>query len=372
MPRTAVTQEYYDFTSGKPVDYTTAPFPSQIDTLKEFLVQAEKFEPLIQAPGYFNFPKPKDIPEELLMPFGKWIEKYKLQTAMPFIYSSTGLGVGNMTNELTLYALQSFGASMARSTIGTQKSFVPATLRNQDIYDAVGKKLGKDVYYETTVIDTKRGPKGVTVTIENHKTGKKTLVKAKRLLISIPPTAKNTAVFDLDKNEKKVLGKLYYSNEFTGLINNPNLKANWSYFNMPAAAAPNNPLIMPEVPFTARIDAMGNGTIFRVTFIGDDHTTACEAKALIQKDFERLIKTGAIPADKKNNNKVSWVDFSPHLAMHARVSRDELEKGFMQDFNALQGQRSTWWTGGAWAVNFQTHLWQYDDLIMPKMLKGLK
>jgi hypothetical protein len=371
FPRATVTQEYFDFRTGEAVDFQPQPFPAQLAALEEFRVQAEKFESIIQAPGYFNFPEPDDIPEELLMPFGEWIEKHNLQTAMPFIHSSTGLGVGNMTRELTLYALQAFGASMARSTLGSQGSFVPATLRNQDIYDAIGKTLGKDVYYQSTVIESQRSKKGVTVLVRDSITNEVTKIEAKRLLISIPPTPKNTAVFDLDKNEQDVLGKLYYNNEYTGLVNNENLAANWSYFNMPAASAPDNYLVLPEAPFLARIDAMGNGTIFRLTFVGDTNTSACEAKSLMQKDLDRLVESGAIEPAEDGDNTLSWVDFSVHDSMHARVLREEVEGGFFQRFNALQGQRSTWWTGGAWAVNFQTHLWEYDDLIIPMMLEGL-
>lgn len=371
MPRAVTTQEYFDFKSGEPVDFNPQPFPAQLEALERFRVEAERFEPLIQGPGYFDFPEPEEIPEELLMPFGEWIEMHDLQTAMPFIYSSTGLGVGNTSAEMTLYALQAFGASMARSTLGSQGSFVPATLRNQDIYDAVGRELGEDVYYQSTVTKSTRTDKGVSVVVKSHSTNETTLIKAKKLLISIPPTASNTAVFDLDENEEQVLGKLYYNNEFTGLINNANLAANWSYFNMPAASAPDKYLVLPEAPFTARIDAMGNGTIFRVTVVGDGETTAEEAKALVQGDLDRLVASGAIEEAESGNGAVSWVDFSIHSSMHARVSVEDLEAGFMQQFNALQGQRSTWWTGGAWAVNFQTHLWEYDDMIIPRMLEDL-
>lgn len=371
FPQAEVTQEYFDFKTGELVAFQPQPFPSQLEALERFRVQAEKYESIIQGPGYFDFPQPGEISEDLLISFGDWIQKYSLEPAIPFIHSSTGLGVGNMTNELTLYALQAFGASMARSILGLQDSFVPASLRNQDIYDAIGKELSGDVYYETTVVDSERTKNGISILVENRKTKETTRMTAKRLLISIPPTARNTAAFDLDQNEKDVLGKLYYNNEFSGLINNKNLAANWSYFNMPATSAPDNYLVLPEAPFTARIDAMGNGTLFRVTFIGDTYTTAYEAKAIVQKDFDRLVESGAIHAAEDGNNTISWVGFSVHDSMHARVSREEIESGFMQRFNALQGQRSTWWTGGAWAVNFQTHLWEYDNLIIPKMLEGL-
>lgn len=72
------------------------------------------------------------------------------------------------------------------------------------------------------------------------------------------------------------------------------------------------------------------------------------------------------------NEEVSWVDFNVHGPMHARVPTEELKDGFLQKLYGLQGGRATWWTGGAWAVNFQTHLWEFDDIILPQLVKGMK
>lgn len=369
MPRPEVVTEYFDFKTGEAVDFQPPPFPVQLETLGRFLVEAEKYEPMIQGPGYFNFPEPKDIPEDLLLTFGEFVEKHDLELAMPFMYASTGLGVGNMTNELTLFALQAFGASMARSTLGLQGSFVPDTLRNQDVYDAIADILEDNVMYSSTVIKSKRTHRGVEVLVENRNTKKKTLIVAKRLLVAIAPTKKNLAPFDLDRNEENILGKFEYSNLYTGIIDNKNLVEGMSYFNMPPASAPDNYLVLPEAPFNARIDYMGSGHIFRVTIIGDGKLDARGAKALVQKGFDALIDGGVI--ESTDDDRVHWVDFSAHGPMHARVSKEEVEDGFFQKLNGLQGGRSTWWTSGAWAVNFQTHLWEFDDLIIPLMLEDL-
>lgn len=369
MPREDVTTEYIDFKTGASVNFTPPEFPTQLAALEKFLVQAEKYEPLIQGPGYFGIPQGNEIPEDLFLPFGEFAEKYEFEDAMPFIYQTTGLGVGNITQEMTIFALQSFGASMARSTLGLQASFVPASLRNQDLYDSAAKVLGEDVLYDSTVQASIRTEWGVVLTVKNNKTGKLTIITARRLLIAVDPTEANTGTLSLDRNEKNLLSKFRYNREYTGIINNANLDKNISYFNLPSSAAPNNLLALPEAPFNARIDYMGSGHYFRVTVVGDNDMTADEAKALVQHDLDKLVEGGQI-ADN-GDNEVSWVDFSIHGPMHARVSANELKDDFFKKLYKLQGQRSTWWTGGSFSVNFQTHLWEFDDIIIPDIIEGL-
>lgn len=369
MPRAEVTTEYFDFNTGAVVNFTEPDFTVQLEGLQKFLEPAEKYEPLIQGPGYFDFPESSEIPEDLLIPFGDFITKYGVEKAMPFIFQSTGLGVTDLTEEMTLFALQAFGASMARSTLGLQGSFSVASGRNQDLYDAIAESLGDDVLYSSTVVDTMRTDEGVFVTVKDNKTGKLGYYLAKRLLIAIEPTAENTKPFQLKPKEREVLSKFSYSRLYTGIIDNENLVKNMSYFNLPPTAEPDNYLALPSGSFTARIDYMGSGHYFRVTIIGEDDLTAEGAKEMVQKDFSTLIDSGVLEGSA--DDEVSWVQFNVHGPMHARVSEDDLKENFFQKLYSLQGRRSTWWTGGAWAVNFQTHLWQFDDIILPQLLEGL-
>lgn len=42
--------------------------------------------------------------------------------------------------------------------------------------------------------------------------------------------------------------------------------------------------------------------------------------------------------------------------MHIHVSAEEIRKGFIQRLYTLQGRRATWWTGGAFNMQFQAVL----------------
>ncbi|KAF9889691.1 hypothetical protein FE257_006997 [Aspergillus nanangensis] len=365
-----VTTDYIDFTTGQVVQYDLPPFEDQMAAMAKFLAIVEPWETLMQ-PGYDHFPLPSAIPADLLLPYGEFITKHGLEAAIPLIYPTTGLGLGNMARETTMFVLQAFGASMARAFVGKQAQFVPASGRNQDLYDAIAADLADDVLYSSTVLASRRSKAGVSLTVRNHRTGQISQIHARRLLLAIEPTADNMAPFDLDRNERSTLGKFTYTNEYTGLVNNPDFVSGMSYFNVPASAAPDNYLVLPDPSFTARIDYIGGDNLFRVTVVGDESLDANGAKKLVQKDFATLLKAGRLQAATNGSRALNWVDFSAHGPMHARVSVKDVRDGFFQKLTALQGGRSTWWTGGAFSVNFQTTLWEYDELILPGILKGL-
>lgn len=360
---------YVDFTTGHEVNYT-GPAPAvQSAALAKYAQLCALYEDMI-LPSFWNFPAPADIPEDLLIPFGDFVKKHEIEAVVPILFQVTGLGVGDVTKRLTLFVMQAFGGPMARSFLGQQSSIVPATGRNQDLYDAIGALLGKDVLYSSTVIRTKRSKDGVLVTVADAN-GKKTEIKAKRLLIAIEPTAANLAPFDLDDGEKQVFGKADFSQIACGIVTNDALPPGFSLTNLPAAAAPQNFLALPDLDFTARFDWLGKEAkdLFRIMVVGDRNLDGDAAKQLVQDSFDTIVKGGAI--DKPASTKLEYAAFSSHGAMHMRVTKEDLQNGFIQDLYALQGQRSTWWTGGAWVAQFQTHLWWYNDILFPKLLEGM-
>lgn len=362
-----VSTEYIDFNTGAPVNFKAPPMEAQMAAMEKFLKVVEPWTDYLQ-PGYWNFPQPADIPEDFLIPFGDFVTKYGLEDAIPLMYKSTGLGLGNMTRETTMFELQAFGTYMAQSMVGKMDSYHPAK-GNQVLYDAVAEDLGDDVLYSSTVLDSRRTDSGVFLTVKNHVTGKTTKIAARQLLIAIEPTDKNTAPLDLDRHEQATLSKFTYTREYTGILNNTALAAGKSYFNMPSASAPDNYLVLPNAPFTNTISYMGGDNLFHVIIVGDNSLDEAGAKAMVQKNFNTMLNAGQLAESEEQ--ELEWVDFAVHGPMHARVSVEDVKAGFFQDLYTLQGQRSTWWTGGAFACNFQTTLWQFDETLIPKILARL-
>ncbi|UNI19443.1 hypothetical protein JDV02_005626 [Purpureocillium takamizusanense] len=343
----------------------------QLAAMNKFLQVIEPWERLLQ-PGYFDFPDPDEIPGDLLLPFGEFVTKHGIENAVPRIYSISGLGLGNITNEITMYVLQAFGGPNARVVVGRGRSFEPASGRNQDLYDAAARLLGSDVHYSSTIVDSHRTDSKVRVTVQDANTKINTTIIAKRLLVAIEPSrGRNIQPLDLDEDELNLFNKFRYTSRFAGVIDSKALAVNKSYVNLPANAAPNNYLSYPEVPFNARFDYLGTGHYFRVGVMGNHAVRDDNAKQLVQQSYETLLDAGDLVPGETDRN-ITWKAFSAHGPMYARVSREDIQAGFYKRLYEIQGRRSTWWTGAAWSAHIQTVLWKYDDVLIPKMLEGLE
>lgn len=303
------------------------------------------------------------------MRFSDFVEKYEIQAALPSMWLGTGFGVGAMLNQLTLPVMQAFGAQMARLLLGLQGAYVPASGRNQDLYDAIAAYLGRSVFLNTRAIDSKRTDDGVVVRARSEIDGSETVFYAKKLLIAIQPVGKKLAAFDLDANEEAIFERIQYTREYTGIVTSPAIPVNTSISNLPYSENDNNFLDWQDFNFTVSFQALDRQKdLFEVMMAGDEKLGPEEAKAMTEKDFRNLVKSGVFAPSALNESRLEWVAFSDHGPMHDRVSREDLAAGFVQSLYALQGQRSTWYTGGAWASNYQTILWEYNEVLLPKML----
>lgn len=371
-PRLALNTEYIDFKTATPLEYVGPTSAEQRAALEIYLALCEKYEHMLN-PGYWEFPEPGNIPEELLINFGDFAKRHGMEAAVPIIWRVGAMGVGDATKVMTFYVMQTFGAPLTRNFLGLATSWVPSTGRSQDLYDAIDAHLGKDVYRSSTVIDAKRKKCGVHATVKNHKTGKTTEIHARALVIAIEPTTSNMKPFHLDEQELAVFNKFEYTNIWAGILSNEALPVGGSLTNMDPKVElpkPNNWLAYPDLPFSVRFDYMGGEKLFRIMIQGDSGMTDAGARAMIQADFERLIDAGILPEPK--SRKIEYVAWESHGPMHARVSRPEIERGFIQDQYALLGRHSTWYTGGAFSMNFQTSLWEYNDVMLPKLVASLE
>jgi len=255
---------------------------------------------------------------------------------------------------------------MIRTFLGQQGALVPASGRNIEVYEAVEAKLGADVLYSSTVVQSLRTSIGVSLWVQNAVTKQYTLVIAKKLLLAIEPTAANMAPFDMDARERDVFAKLTPTQIHAGLVSHPSLPVGGSLINTPAASSPNNWMVLPNLPgINSRFDWAADG-LWRVLLVGDENFSEAEAKAMLQRDFDTLVAAGTIPAPAAGVTLEikAWENHGP---MHMQATADEIRAGFIQKQYALQGRRSTYFTGGAWCVQFQAILWAFDDILLEMM-----
>lgn len=273
-------------------------------------------------------------------------------------------------NTATMYVMQAIGAPLTGVFFGETANVVPVSGDNQELYLKIGDLLGQDVLYSSTVISSDRGADdtGVTIMVEATN-GDRKRIKAQRLLLAIEPSADNLAPFDLDASELAVFSKLRHSNSYVGAVRNPSLVVNQSLTNVPAAAEPSNWTTLPLPPFDARLDYFGQDSdLFRFLVVDDTGLDAGGARALVVDGFTKMVESGVLAA---TDEPLQFAAFENHGPMHMRVDADEIEAGFIQEQYALQGHRSTWWTGAAFSVQFTTTLWAFNDLLLPRMIDSM-
>ncbi|RYP67272.1 hypothetical protein DL771_007361 [Monosporascus sp. 5C6A] len=362
---------HIDFKTGEELTSYVSPERTDVAAaLEVYLEQCEKYEHML-VPGLWDFPEGADIPGDLLMNFGEFATKYGIEAAIPAIITSTGLGVGKIADELTITVMQTFGGQMARVLLDLQGSFVPASRRNQDVYDAIAALLGDDdVLYSTTAVSSERGEDGVTVTVRNSEDGSLATVHAARLLIAIPPLPDLLGPFDLDAQEEAVFSQWEYTREYVALVRSPFLTArNESVANLPLAAQPSNYLRTPDVPFVDKFVLLGGqDELVRSVIVGDEALDAHGARLLLRTQFDALVAGSDAASPAGTEEELEVVAFADHGPMHLHVSAESHRRGFFQSLYALQGRRSTWYTGSAFASNFQTVLWEYNEILLPQML----
>jgi hypothetical protein len=372
MSMTPNTNNFINYKTGKPTSYTPPSNSEAYAALQRYLAVLERYEDMV-LPGFFKFPDPASIPEDLLMPFVDFVKKYNLEAAVPTLWDATAMGLGDTMNVPTVWVMQACGAPFARALLGLVPSVVPPSGRIYDLYEAVAKFLGKDVLYSSTVVSATRPTnlkQKVSLKVKNNK-GAVTCVEAKRLLIAIEPTPENMAPFNLDKNEQSVLFKFQYPTVYAAVLRHPSLQPLNAYSNRVPSAAQQNNTEFPVAPQLGRIEYIG-GTedLFLLTAVGTAKDTTESMKDLVNKQVNTMICAGTLPATGKGK-KVAFPMFSNHGKMHAHVSADELRGGFLQKLYALQGPRNTWYTGAAFSAGFSTVLWEFNKELLPKVVEGL-
>lgn len=122
-----------DFRTGKNV--TNYVFPDPTAAFGTYAAQLQKYL-FLNTPGW-NLPNP--VPADLLIPFGDFVKKYKLDGAVPTI-NSYAQGFGDILSIPTLYILKYFGLSVLQ---GAQTGFL-VTVRhdNSELYVKARAELG--------------------------------------------------------------------------------------------------------------------------------------------------------------------------------------------------------------------------------------
>lgn len=311
--------------------------------------------------GYFQT---GDVPEDLLLPFGEFLEKHDLTGALGILRSL--LWLSNALETPTWHVMAVVGQpQIAAFGLGlTGPAFKwPGTGSSETLYDNVLAHLGADVLLESTVSKSTRADNLTTLVVDTP-TGQK-IVNAKRLLVAATPSPDNTGPWDLDETESALFSKFSWETIYVGVVNGTGLPSDLPGLrNTPNDA---EDLYLPTGSFCDAFDRAGDRDLFSTRVIGTADLTTEGAEAFIASSLAAVDAAGTYDV----SGTPTVVAFKSHGLTVPKVSPDELRDGFFNKLYTLQGYRGTFWTGLTWAPDYTPILWDFTEKLFPQIVEGL-
>ncbi|KAI0419354.1 hypothetical protein F5X98DRAFT_334865 [Xylaria grammica] len=335
---------YVDFSTGQPVPNGTLPVPD----FTAYLAEVAKYPYLGQS---WELPDP--VPEDLLLPFGDFVEKYNLQD-VAFTIAQFAIGNGNVFEQTTIYVLKAVDYDYIQGIVYGQ-GVAPETYDTQSLFNKALVELGSDVLLSSTVYNASRSTAGIELVVKTP-TGRK-VVKAKKLLVTAPPLVDNLQPLGLDKKETDIFSKFQSHGFYTGLLNNTSLTPGARYYSADPNA--NATYDVPNLPDLQFIWATKDPDVYWAWYSSPTDVPEEKVKSDIIARFKDL-------APGSNPEFIAYANDSPSTV---GVSADEIRDGFYNDLLSLQGYKNTWYTGSTWVSDHSAELWNYTEYeLLPRLM----
>ncbi|KAH8914922.1 FAD/NAD(P)-binding domain-containing protein, partial [Atractiella rhizophila] len=330
--------QYYNYATGEKVSYS--PSPDTGSALQAYAAQLVKY-PYLETG--FNLPSP--VPEDLLLKFGDFVDKYQLGPAVRTIWN-VAQGFGNLLEQPTVYVLKIFGLGVLQSF--TAGFTVVASGDNHEIYDKAATILGSDAFLSSKIASVTRSNKGVEVKFSGP--NGETKIKASKLILTIPPKLENLRAFDLSNTERQLFGKFSNSVYYAGTVRH-NGSLSFPIENYDPAAQ----FGIPDGPGIYSLSPTGVPNLTNVKYGLPSFVPPEEVGADIIQSIEGL---------SLNPGEVSLAVLKTHYPFELTVKPDDIANGFYTQLYNLQGTANTYYTGAAFHTHDSAQLWQFTKTLL--------
>lgn len=306
---------------------------------------------------------PSPVPEDLLLDFGSFLQKYNLTTIAPSAYEYNQ-GLGNILAQPTMYVMKYFDRQIVHDIL--YSGFVVNGMsNNQLLYDRAQTELGSDVFLESMVTKVKRHDLGVEVRLKTPK-GRIVVIQSKAILLAIPPKITNLGFLDLDRDERQIFSQFNNSYYWDAIVRNSGIPEDISLQNVDPSA----PMNIPAAPMIYEITATGLDNTHSLHYSSDRYMSTDNVKDDILKTVAHLQK--GLNYTTAANTSAVIVEIHDHSPFELTVSKQAVRNGFYEQLQALQGKRNTWWTGATWNKHATAQLWNFTEHeVLPNLLAAL-
>ena len=346
-----IVTDFVDFRTGALIPKFTPPDPTA--ALGAYAAQIAQY-PYLEA----GFDLPDPVPADLLLPFGDFVAKHNLAAVVATIFSFNQ-GIGDLLTTPTIYVIKLFGLSIIQSI---QTGFLSTERNdNSEIYQKAQAVLSAAnvLLLSSHVIATQRDSNdGCARLLVSTPSGLK-LVKAKKIMLTIPPTIQNLAHFDLDNTERSLFSQFSTSGYYTALIRNSSIPDNVIVQNIGANTLYN----LPVLPGIYATNPTGIPGLHNVLYGSPTSLPSDQVKRDIIESLRRLKKAGTLPTTTPE-----FAIFSSHSPFEFTVSSSAIQGGFYNKLGKLQGRRHMFYNGAAFHTHDSTMLWQFTEALLPRVI----
>ncbi|KAM0804918.1 hypothetical protein BDR22DRAFT_473633 [Usnea florida] len=358
-PSGGTTTVFTDFKTGQRFsNFTTT------TDLSAYAAQVDKYSYLP-----FDWDLPNPVPQDLLLTFGEFVEKYSLQDVAFSIYNQAGAGgLGNILQQSTVTVLKAVGQVVFQELQGA--SITTAHRNNQELYEKALTELGSNVLLNSSVISAERpanssGETGVRLVVKTS-TGNKLLVVS-QTLISIPPKLDNMSPFGLDGREQNLFQQLNNTGFYCGLINNTGLPTGQNFINI----GTNTLYHIPTLPGLYHISPTAVDGIFSFWYGSPYDVPQAQIQQEIAAAIRLLLHSGSNTTEQTTHQQQpDLLAYSSHTPYNLNVPPEAVRAGFYDNLDALQGYRNTWYTGGLFTPAAGP-LWVFTQALLPKVAAAI-
>ncbi|KAK7974464.1 hypothetical protein PG989_016312 [Apiospora arundinis] len=353
--------QYVDFATGRLIPNFTAVVPAvQAAAMQRYAAELAKY-PQIKF-GYNLGPQ---VPEDLVLPFGKFMEKHNL-TGMAQTMFEFNSGYTPLLEIPALYILKYLDTYELQS-LQSGSFIVAANGDSATLYRNAAKFLGERVVYGVSGMHIQRSSAAagrVTISVGNSTTGTH-MIRAKKLIVAAPPTLENlrSTGLDLDATEASLFGKLSAGVFYSLVVKDTGVaKANLRNRH------PANPYGFPDQPFIYSVIPLPKTSGLAQVLLGSaSPLTASQVEARVAADIGRL------PASLRGNaTSVPKVVTMAAHTWNVMAPVADIKAGFYDKLEGLQGLKNTWHIGAAWTTQSSTTIWEgLEQEFLPKFLAAL-
>ncbi|KAJ9630972.1 hypothetical protein H2203_001500 [Taxawa tesnikishii (nom. ined.)] len=344
-----------DFLTGHPVDLPVYTTNETVAAFARYSALEVKYSYLDD--GVFL---PEIVPDELLLPFNVIVTRYSLQPLVP-TFNVFLQGWPDFDHLLFVYVLRYVSKSLVYA-LETGTLVRSATNDNGQVYRAVQTELGPDALLSSTVVQARRSTSGggyqqLWVRSSNGTV----LVRAKKILVSVPTVLENMGGFDLDLQESSLFRRLRPMNHWTGLLRGTDIPQDTTITNSGENTTFHSIQLPGSSGFTPTADSLLHGFVYT----SYEPTSESETKHRVLEELQRLRSHHLV-----NGTNPQFAAIKHHSNYAITVSAKDIKNGFYRRLYALQGHRATYYTGAQFAAQGTVPVFNFTvNHVLPLLLQ---